>query len=194
MWVEICGTDKREYWEWSAILNELDWINRDFPDHQHLSYEAHDSIFHFAPIWNVFETEACGRKANKKSMEDAVELIVSKGMPDLKAYQKIVEYFKLRYENGTNHLFRTLFEPTAGKDSQLRAGIQKLMEDRSYLDPKCQIVGLLFIAYRIRNNLFHGNKGIPTVRGQNELFQQVNQLLIRFVDDYRRARSAQTGA
>ena len=45
------------------------------------------------------------------------------------------------------------------------------------------VYALLLIAHRIRNNLFHGNKGIDSLHTQTELFQVVNRLLSDFIEN-----------
>ena len=45
------------------------------------------------------------------------------------------------------------------------------------------VYALLLIAHRIRNNLFHGNKGIESLHTQTDLFRVVNRLLATFLED-----------
>jgi len=45
------------------------------------------------------------------------------------------------------------------------------------------VKSLLFIAYRIRNNFFHGNKNLSDLFNQEDLFQQINQVLMDYLDD-----------
>jgi len=52
-------------------------------------------------------------------------------------------------------------------------------------NPSCEemIEALLKIAFRLRNNLFHGEKQIEKLYEQNENFKQINLLLMNLIEN-----------
>ncbi len=46
---------------------------------------------------------------------------------------------------------------------------------------------LLFITFRLRNNLLHGEKNMVTLDTQEEYFRLANRLIAKFLDLHKRA-------
>ncbi len=55
------------------------------------------------------------------------------------------------------------------------------------LSDEAAVYALLLIAHRIRNNLFHGNKELPKLVDETDLFNYVNALLQQYIGDYKEA-------
>ena len=47
---------------------------------------------------------------------------------------------------------------------------------------KDKIQSILYIAFRLRNNLYHGEKDVSTLYDQNENFKQINLFLMEVID------------
>ena len=45
-----------------------------------------------------------------------------------------------------------------------------------------KLQSLLYIAFRLRNNLFHGSKEVEKLYEQNENFKQINSLLMVIIE------------
>ena len=52
-------------------------------------------------------------------------------------------------------------------------------------DPTKIFLAMLIIIYRLRSNLFHGEKSVYELPGQVENFRMANQVLMTFLDRYR---------
>lgn len=173
----------------------LPWFDQYFRDNFYaspgLNSKDWEPILHFALVWNLFETNVCHKNANLNALKRSVE---SFSEPlDMTRYRDCFEFFQNRYSesDGARYRFDTLFPNPRGSDIEMKLHLSRvfLSDDAAASDI---ILGLLYIAYRIRNNFFHGNKSLGLILGQTELFRNVNQILIRYMDDVRNADAGET--
>jgi hypothetical protein len=164
-------------------LSEFDafeWIKNYFADYTDLDYHQLRPVLSFSLIWNLFETVACNTRANATSIRRAVDDAHQAESLDQPKYMRYVEYFKARYlvDGDLAGMFRVLVM----NDPESQVVVRRVLHGETR-DTDNIVYGLLLIAHRIRNNLFHGNKGIETLPQQTELFCAVNRLLADFVED-----------
>ncbi|MDP3777543.1 MAG: hypothetical protein CTY35_04835 [Methylotenera sp.] len=137
------------------------------------------SIFYFSLIWNIYEKELCnkdgriGNHPNEHSKNYA-------GKVDQRLLSSVFEYFKNRYiasGQPTEQFITFEFKSELIKSEVLNC---LTMEN-----PSCEemIEALLKIAFRLRNNLFHGEKQIEKLYEQNENFKQINLLLMNLIEN-----------
>lgn len=162
-----------------STFDAFDWIDRYFARSANLNYEQLRPVLCFSLIWNLFETVACHRSANANSIRRAVDHADQSGRLDRAKYQDYVDYFKKRYlQNGSiEEVFNRLL-----MTNESRIVVKRVLLDEDH-DLNNIVYALLLIAHRIRNNLFHGNKGVQTLHTQTELFCVVNRLLSTFIED-----------
>ena len=85
-----------------------------------------------------------------------------------------LDYFRRRY---------FLADPPQGRFSSLKVAenkrefVEKVLRGEDN-DPMRCTTALLFVVYRLRNNLFHGEKWVYDLRDQKANFEQANKTLI----------------
>jgi hypothetical protein len=158
------------------------WIRHHFAEQIDLDYDQLRPVLSFSLIWNLFETVACNTRANTTAIRRAVDAAHQAGPLDQPKYMQYVDYFKARYLRGGD--LEGMFGRLMMTDTESQVVVRRVLMDETH-DTDNIAYGLLLIAHRIRNNLFHGNKGIERLPGQTALFCVVNRLLTDFVADYR---------
>lgn len=136
------------------------------------------SIFYFTILWNIYEKELCGRAGGigthpKKHARNLADKI------DQNMLAEVFNYFKNRYVlNGEPTYHFITFE--FNKD-EIKA---EVFECLSSGNPSSEdkLKALLCIAFRLRNNLFHGEKEVEKLYEQNENFRLVNLILIELIN------------
>jgi hypothetical protein len=161
-------------------FDAFEWIDSYFARRARLDYDKLRPVLCFSLIWNLFESVACGRQASPTSIRDAVDRAGDSGRLKQATYAKYVDYFRERYlhDGNIDHVFAVLFMDHARSQTVVRGVLLGEMNDLNNI-----VYALLLIAHRIRNNLFHGNKGIETLHTQTELFRVINRLLATFLED-----------
>ncbi len=158
-------------------MQEKEWLQNNYY-YSELNESKLKSIFYFSLIWNVYEKELFDKygKIGEHS-EDHSKTFAEKLDPNLLA--GVFDYFKNRYVligEKTIH-----FENFEFKSEPIK---NEVFEYLSSADPsnKEKLKTLLFIAFRLRNNLFHGEKQVEKLYEQNENFRQINLLLMNLID------------
>ena len=156
------------------------WIDSYFAQRARLDYEQLCPVVCFSLIWNLFETVACRRMATVGSIRNAVDHADQTGRLDRARYLEFVEFFRDRYlrDGNIEHAFERLLMTNTESQVAVRRALVGEAQDLNNI-----VFALLMIAHRIRNNLFHGNKGVETLHTQTELFRVVNRLLATFIED-----------
>jgi hypothetical protein len=96
----------------------------------------------------------------------------------------VFTYFKDRYfPNGVmDEKFQTFkFGRNENNGRIYKEFIQNKLCD-STPSIKDKIQSILYIAFRLRNNLYHGEKDVSTLYDQNENFKQINLFLMEVID------------
>jgi len=136
------------------------------------------SIFYFALIWNLFEKECCGKFAkmdeHPKQLSEHAEQ-VSRVM-----LQDVWCHFQQRYI--ANDKPTQLFKSFAFQPRDNKAWVEAILRLDAKATEQEKLEALLRIAFRLRNNLYHGEKSVSKLYEQNENFRQINQILMALID------------
>lgn len=164
-------------------FDELEWINNFFDNTIDLQSEGIERVRNFVLLWNLFETFACGKNASIKSIRIAVENINATGAISIEMLHPFVDYFAGRYfnDNGTNKEIFEGLKFRGGDDIQAKEDV-RLILTRQIVESKEVLKGLLFILFRFRNNLFHGEKQVVLLNTQISNFSYANRLLANVLD------------
>ena len=135
-------------------------------------------LFEFAVIWNIFEKKKVRNHASIFDVSDFVERLPSIDNINI---NEIFEYFKNRYTNNPN--YANLFEALRWRDKEKdkKDETHRILLDKDSID-KDKIKAVLYIIFRLRNNLFHGEKSILTIDQQRETFNLVNSFLLDVIE------------
>lgn len=159
-------------------MTEKHWLEQNRFYYQIDETRLH-SIFYFSLIWNAYEKELCDKVGKiRQHSEDHSVAFAEKLNPNLLA--GVFDYFKNRYVSN-NGLPTEHFNTFEFQVEQIKA---EVFECLSGANPSSEekLKALLCIAFRLRNNLFHGIKDVEKLYEQNENFRQINLLLMALID------------
>ncbi len=136
-------------------------------------------VLNFCLMWNLFESKVFDCSADPNKIKDAVANLSSDKKLHVTAFENSLEYFRSRY-------FANGQESQRYADLKFRANdsepLVRNVLDGSSSEPTEVIQCLLLVVWRLRNNLFHGMKGLSHLTGQNENFEHANNVLARFLE------------
>ena len=141
-------------------FDELDWIMDFFDNGIELRIEGIDRVRNFSFLWNLFETYACNKRASITTISLAVDKINQVETIKFELLREYIEYFRDRYisqDGSQNEIFKGLKFRSTEKIAEQEV-IDTLVGTRKA--PVDSLKSLLYIVYRLRNNLFHGEKNI----------------------------------
>lgn len=138
-------------------------------------------ILDFTLLWNIFERDVCG---NDYSLKKAFAHI-SASCLDPTLFSSHLDFFQRRYERRKDivHLKGELLSSIRKPSKDDECGI-KLLHEVLFGEhhPENLVKALIFVCYRIRNNLFHGEKRHSDLSAQRDLFNTVNSVLQLYLD------------
>lgn len=145
---------------------------------------AFEAAMKFALLWMYFEGQACGAEANSKRLREFAKDLYSRHLDRLRGQLDVpLDYFKSRYgdvQSNPQQFIRRLGDPKRIKAEDQAAIVKALSADA--IDEVDKAIGLLLICFRIRNNLFHGSKQLPTLQQQENLFANVGIVLRKLLE------------
>ena len=157
------------------------WINSYFCTD--LPFSRMKPVLYFSLIWSMFEKDACDCNAHRGSIRSSVDRANQTGRLRRERYLELLRYFQERAvttEQNVRSYLDTLFPDHP--EPKVRKAIRVVLQGEAH-ELKDTVYALLLIAYRIRNNLFHGNKAVPELPPQTDLFVEVNWLLATYLED-----------
>lgn len=158
-------------------MSEKEWLksNRSYVD---LDEQQLTSIFYFPLIWNIFEKELCNKNAKIGTHPDNISSDYA-ALIDSEVLSGVFSHFKKRYirDGKATSLFKNFEFKTP---STIKGETFDILNSSDCAT--LQLKALLYIAFRLRNNLYHGEKEVNKLYEQNENFKQINLLLMALID------------
>lgn len=158
----------------TRIMRILDCngCSEDFVEHRKF-------LFYFVVIWNLFEQKKMNRNASISEVDSFVNTITNIERVNV---NEIFKYFQKRYVLGEDASI--LFERLNWRNNtrETRAKEETYNALRGTLDKKNQIKAILCIVFRLRNNLFHGEKNIDSIYKQRRTFELVNSFMLDLLE------------
>jgi hypothetical protein len=145
-----------------ATFSAKHWINTNCFGGDILKPEAVDVISNFTLMWNLFEGVVCDNHADIRVFEKLSAKIAQRASLSSEI-EDGVRFWSARYltDAGFNDLFQGLhFRPR-----DCREHVEAVLRSEKN-DPRSQLLAVMIIIYRLRNNLFHGLKTIDTLNDQ----------------------------
>lgn len=133
-------------------------------------------IFNFAMIWNLFEDRCMGNFARISEVNNFIESLISIDNLEVNA---IFDYFKDRYKVVDNIYNIESLLWRSNENTYRDFVIEKFRNTQCSHQDKIQAV--LYIIFRLRNNLFHGEKNIAIINEQKRTFVLVNKFLMDLI-------------
>jgi hypothetical protein len=145
-----------------AVFDAKGWITSNCAGGHELAPETLHVVSSFTLMWNLFENTACNTSANIKTFEHIAASIAERG-DDPAEIATALQFWKKRYYGESK--FNSLFEGLAFRDCDRREFVEAVLSGAVF-DAKNQLLAVMIIVYRLRNNLFHGLKEISTLNEQ----------------------------
>lgn len=133
-------------------------------------------IFNFAMIWNLFEDRCMDNFAQISTVDDFVNTLPSNLNLDVNI---IFDYFKDRYKVVDNIYNIESLLWRRNENTYRNFVIEKFRDTQCSHQDKIKAV--LYIIFRLRNNLFHGKKNIAIINEQKQTFVLVNKFLMDLI-------------
>lgn len=157
------------------------WLARSAPGFQDLPGRDRQAIYDFSFLWSLFEARLQGGFARANTIRVMVDNWVNLGVLNIGPITGELAYFRQRYfADGklTGHFPHLNLRP--GDSPQI---VQAVIEGASDT-PRDQMLALLMIIWRLRNNLFHGAKWAYQLRDQLDNFTHANRVLMHVLDEH----------
>lgn len=158
------------------------WLEKRFSDKTGYTISLYNRKFKpvhdFMLIWNIFERDVLRGKGDKiiYHEKDVFEFGKNK-YPANEIICFFYFFLKERYTNSKNGAIR--FEHLGLSSKKIDISVI-LFDNKSTISEMNQVC--LTIAFRYRNNLFHGNKETADIIKDVELFEKTNAYLIAYID------------
>lgn len=151
-----------------------EWLSNRVPTFTNLSKAEQDSIYDFTLIWSLFEGEILEGFCNMTKIRAyATKLEDENKLSNIQTTQYL-SYLRDRYldDNTLNDKFAKLNYQKSGSPIE----ITDALRDGSVTN-KIKLIGCLGIVFRLRNNLFHGEKWQYELVEQKSNFDNANNFL-----------------
>lgn len=162
---------------------EIEWLKRD-RGYYEFDPEKLANIFYFSLIWNLFEKaieEVRGKGISIKNSPHITQKYSSRIKPEI--LQICWEHFWKRYIEGGQP--KTVFNDFIFNAGDNKAQVIKTLQADNPTEEE-KLEAILRIIFRLRNNLYHGEKEVEKLYEQNENFKYANQLLMAILDAEKR--------
>ncbi|MGE4501229.1 MAG: hypothetical protein AB7C96_12845 [Hydrogenovibrio sp.] len=155
------------------------WLSRKVPEFANLEPDEKNAIYDFSLLWSFFEGSKLNCNCNVKEIRRFVSQLNQRGRIDSFNIDKYVQYLQTRYYvDGrlTDH-YKKLYLERSGNPAEV---LEMLCNERC--STAVQLIGCLVVVFRLRNNLFHGEKWQYQIQGQLKNFQYANDFLRNIMD------------
>lgn len=159
-------------------FNEINWLGGYFEGQIAYNPSEIESIRNFVLIWNIFESVIGNRSMSIREIDFLVDRLADRNMLQLIDFQEFIEYARQAYDFDKEGIG---FLNLSRNGPNVERLVIDFLEGRENDLPE-MVKALLYITYRMRNNLMHGEKNILTIDTQNADFNLVNKLLAKVLD------------
>lgn len=158
------------------------WLKLQAGGYASLSAAEPQAIHDFSLLWSLFEARVLSNNANIPRIRQRVTEAANLGTGiDAAPFQESLAYFTARYY--TNGDFNQRFEQLRFQNGQNggRAEAEAVLNGTQTTAPEI-LTALLAIIYRLRNNLFHGEKWTYYFKDQLDNFTHACLVLMRTIE------------
>jgi hypothetical protein len=155
------------------------WLLANIPGFNDLSDEERSAIQDFMFLWTYFEAATLLGNGSASAIVSIVKVWSDKKIISLDLLNTELAYFIDRYYSTgapTPHFLHLNFRPKDRRDL-----VEQILR-RDATDPTSITTGLLIIAFRYRNNLFHGLKWAYALEDQLGNFQNANAVMKKAIE------------
>jgi hypothetical protein len=152
----------------------LDWFVQKAPGFASLPPETKMQILDFSMLWSFFEGTELDAHCNIGKLREYIEKLKRERKSAKIEVANYLEYLKSRYyiDGKFTQYYRDLYLSRSGNPSEVPEAIRDQAATK-----ETQIIGCLIVVFRLRNNLFHGEKWAYQLEGDGDNFIHANQFL-----------------
>jgi hypothetical protein len=149
----------------SPQFDAASWLGGSVVGGHQLRPEAVAAVSNFTLMWNMFEGLLCPRGANAVALERVAQQIAQHyaSIGERDGVQPYLTFWTFRYR--TSDGFNERFEGLHFRRPDRRELVEAVLRGEAGA-PEDQVLAVLLVVFRIRNNLFHGLKTIAMLNDQ----------------------------
>lgn len=159
------------------------WLRQTVAGFAHLTPAERKAIRDFTLLWSLFEARLTSFNASIPAIEHAMARLEAAGVLDLAPLEPALRYFRDRYAPAG--VIAPRFEALR-LNGPGRPVVERVLRGEP-VTPVQIATALTTIIYRLRNNLFHGNKWNDGIQDQRDNFRKANRILMALMDMHRAA-------
>ncbi|WP_223508772.1 MULTISPECIES: hypothetical protein [unclassified Pseudomonas] len=154
----------------------LAWLTHRAPHFAQLDESERNAIADFSLVWSLFEGAALGGYCSMPEIRAFADRLSENNDIDRCNVNVYLPYLKQRYfVNGElTHHFHNLRIERSGNPAEI---VEALCNETA--SERIKLVGCLGVVFRLRNNLFHGEKWQYQLRDQKQNFTNATNFLMR---------------
>jgi hypothetical protein len=154
----------------------MEWLERNAPGFRDLTTEDRSCILQFALLWSFFEAKALQARASAQAIRRLAGEWEAQGRIRPSDFAASLLYFRERYSSGGHETIAFARLKLRSRDyPSLVRGVLEGTNNQS----ADSVAALLIVVYRLRNNLFHGEKWAYEMKDQRSNFEQANEVLMK---------------
>jgi hypothetical protein len=161
--------------ESAALFDAELWFKENSRNAPSLKQETIKVVAGFTLLWNLFEDCICDNYAKLRAFKNIISNL--EYLPKLeKSINESLSFYQNRYVEGqnTNYLFEELYFQEREENWKEHVKAVLKGEIAGIYD---KTLALLLVAYRIRNNLFHGLKSVESWDDQAKNISEASRIL-----------------
>lgn len=141
----------------------------------HISPPTFEAIHRFTLLFSLFEAKLLNCKGSQGKSERYATTFISSNLVDIGHLNHVYGYFANRYADA--HGGKSKYQKLCGnRGGSLGKTVRTIINSSSPSDEK-KLTACLFIAFRLRNNLFHGPKWLYTMNDQVDNLNEASNIL-----------------
>jgi PAS domain S-box-containing protein len=157
----------------------LEWLSERVPEFGSLPECDKEAIQDFLILWSFFEGTKLKNDDNVNAIKKYVESIRCDGSLYQFNIASYIRYLRIKYyANGEFTEFYSGLKMEQSKQGM--EYVENLLKGNS-MNQEDELIGCLIIIYRLRENLFCGNRWQKHLQGQYDNFTRANQLLMELI-------------
>jgi hypothetical protein len=156
-------------------VKPIPWLEQNASGFSDLSPDEREAIFHFSLLWTIFEARALNTMASAKAIRELVAAWAQENRLNVDGFAEPLRYFSARYfkDGEPTEKFHGLHLRQNDAPDLVRSVLRGDDQDATN-----RVVAALIVAYRLRNNLFHGVKWGYGIKDQLNNFLNASAALM----------------
>ena len=162
----------------AALFDAELWVRENLPGAPSLKAGTLQVVAGFTLLWNLFEELVCKNRADVGTFQRITEDLESS--PKLeKLVAKSVSFYRFRYV--ADQEMKPIFNGLHFRANDRREHVESVLKGE-VVELGGKVLALLIIAYRIRNNLFHGLKSLHIWDDQAKNISEASRVLALMIE------------